>query len=45
MVTNPPLQKTVQGIMHTEDENKQNHKREGSIKMQEKKNTVIREWN
>jgi hypothetical protein len=37
MTTNPPLQKILQGILHTEDESKQNHKRTGSIKPQEKK--------
>jgi hypothetical protein len=26
MTTNPPLQKILQGIMHMEDESKQNHK-------------------
>jgi hypothetical protein len=25
MTTKPPLQKILQGILHTEDENKQNH--------------------
>jgi hypothetical protein len=37
MTTNPPLQKIIQVILHTEDESKQNHKRTGSIKPQEKK--------
>jgi hypothetical protein len=37
MTTKPPLQKILQGILHTEDESKQNHKRTGSIKPQEKK--------
>jgi hypothetical protein len=32
MTTKPPLQKILQGILHTEDENKQNHERMGSIK-------------
>jgi hypothetical protein len=32
MTTKPPLQKILQGILHTEDESKQNHKRTGSIK-------------
>jgi hypothetical protein len=27
MATQPPLQKILQGILHTEDESKQNHKR------------------
>jgi hypothetical protein len=26
MLTKPPLQKILKGILHTEDENKQNHK-------------------
>jgi hypothetical protein len=43
MTTKPPLQKILQGILHTEDECKQNHKRVGSIKPQEKKRQVIRE--
>jgi hypothetical protein len=33
----PPLQKTLQGILHKENENKQNHNRTGNIKPQEKK--------
>jgi hypothetical protein len=32
IATKPPLQKILQGILHTENENKQNHKRMGSIK-------------
>jgi hypothetical protein len=43
MTTKPPLQKILQGILHTEDENKQNHKRIGNIKSKEKKRQVIRE--
>jgi hypothetical protein len=35
MTTKPPLQKILQGILHTEDESKQNHERTGSIKPQE----------
>jgi hypothetical protein len=42
MTTKPPLQKILQGILHTEDESKQNHKRTGSIKPQEKKRQGIR---
>jgi hypothetical protein len=38
MTTKPPLQKILQGILHTEYEIKQNHKRTGSIKPQEKTN-------
>jgi hypothetical protein len=41
MTTKPPLQKILQGILHTEDESKQNHERMGSIKLQEKKRQVI----
>jgi hypothetical protein len=36
MTTKPPLQKILQGTLHTGDESKQN-KRMGSIKLQEKK--------
>jgi hypothetical protein len=32
MTMNPPLQKFLQGILHTENESKQNHKRIESIK-------------
>jgi hypothetical protein len=32
MTTKPPLQKILQGILHTKDESKQNHKKTGSIK-------------
>jgi hypothetical protein len=38
----PPLQKILQGIPHTDDESKQNHKRTVSIKPQEKKRQGIR---
>jgi hypothetical protein len=41
--TNSPLQKILQGILHTEDESKQNHRRTESIKPQEKKRQVIRQ--
>jgi hypothetical protein len=37
MTTKPPLQKILQGILHTDNESKQNHKKTGSIKPQEKK--------
>jgi hypothetical protein len=37
VTTKPPLQKILQGILHTENESKQNHERIGSIKPQEKK--------
>jgi hypothetical protein len=43
MIIKPPLQKILQRILHTEDESKQNHKRMGSIKPQEKKRQVITE--
>jgi hypothetical protein len=43
MTTKPPLKKIHQGILHTEDERKQNHKRMESIKPQEKKRQGIRE--
>jgi hypothetical protein len=35
MTTKPPQQEILQGILHTEDKNKQNHERIGSIKPQE----------
>jgi vacuolar-type H+-ATPase catalytic subunit A/Vma1 len=37
ITTNPPLQKTLQDILHTEDESKQNHKWTGEDKESEKK--------
>jgi hypothetical protein len=37
MTTKPPLQKILQGILHTENESKQNHERTGKTKPQEKK--------
>jgi hypothetical protein len=43
MTTNPPLQKIFQGILHTENESKQNHERTGSTKPQEKKTQGISE--
>jgi hypothetical protein len=43
MTTKPPLQKILQGILHTEYESKQNHERTGRIKPQEKKRQGIRE--
>jgi hypothetical protein len=42
MTIKPPLQKILQGILHTEDESKQNM-RMGSVKPQEKKRQAIRE--
>jgi hypothetical protein len=41
MTTKLP-QKIMEGILHTEDENKQNHERMGSIKPQEKNRQVLR---
>jgi hypothetical protein len=43
MTTKPPLQKILQGTLHTEDESKQSHERMGSTKPQEKKRQGIRE--
>jgi hypothetical protein len=40
MTTKSPLQKLLQGILHTESESKQNHERAGSTKSQEKKRQV-----
>jgi hypothetical protein len=37
VTTKSTLQKILQGILHTEDESKQNHERTGSIRLQEKK--------
>jgi hypothetical protein len=37
MTTKPPLQKILQGILHTENESKQNHKRTGSINHRRRK--------
>jgi hypothetical protein len=43
MTTNPPLQKIRQGILHTENERKQNHERTGKTKPQEKKRQESKE--
>jgi hypothetical protein len=43
MTTKPPLQKILQEILHMENENKQNHGRTGSTKIQEKKVQESRE--
>jgi hypothetical protein len=43
MTTKPPLQKIIQGILHTESESKQNHERTGSTNSQEKKRQESRE--
>jgi hypothetical protein len=37
MTTKPPLQNILQGILHTENESKQNQERAGNTKPQEKK--------
>jgi hypothetical protein len=37
MTTKPPLQKILQGILHTDNERKLNHERAGNTKPQEKK--------
>jgi hypothetical protein len=42
VTTKPPLQKILQGILHTEDESKQSHEMSGIIKPQEKKRQAIR---
>jgi hypothetical protein len=42
MTTKPPLQKILQGILHTENESKQNNKMTGSTKPQEKRGQEIR---
>jgi hypothetical protein len=43
MTTKPPLQNSLQGILHTENESKQNHERAGSTKPQDKKKQDSRE--
>jgi hypothetical protein len=43
MTTKPPLQKILQGIMHTENESKQNRERVGNTKAQEKKRQESKE--
>jgi hypothetical protein len=43
MTTKPPLQKILQGTLHTENESRQNHERTGSNKPQEKKRQESRE--
>jgi hypothetical protein len=42
MTTKPPLQKILQGILHTENESKQNNERKSRTKKQEKKRQGIR---
>jgi hypothetical protein len=43
MTTKPPLQTILKGMLHTENESKQNHERTGSTKLQEKKRQESRE--
>jgi hypothetical protein len=43
MITMPPLQKIMKGIIHTEDENEHNHERMGNIKPHEKIRQTLRE--
>jgi hypothetical protein len=40
MTTKPPLQKILQGILHTQNESKQNHEKTGSTKPQEKRQGI-----
>jgi hypothetical protein len=40
MPTKSPLQKILQGVLHIEDESKQNHERTGSIKPQKKRKGI-----
>jgi hypothetical protein len=43
MTTKSPLQNILKRILHTEDENKHDHKRMGNIKPQEESRQVTRE--
>jgi hypothetical protein len=43
VTTKPPLQKVLQGILHTESEIQHNHERAGSTKLKEKKKKESRE--
>jgi hypothetical protein len=43
MTTKPPLQKFLQGILHTDNEGKQNHEMAGNTKVQEKKRQESKE--
>jgi hypothetical protein len=43
VTTKPPLQRILQVILHTKSESKQNHKKAGSTKVQEKKRQESRE--
>jgi hypothetical protein len=41
MTTKPPLQKIPQGILHTENESKQNHERTGEKKGMKVKSNIV----
>jgi flagellar biosynthesis/type III secretory pathway chaperone len=41
MTTKPPLQKILQGLLHTESERKQSHERAGSTKPRRRKDKKI----
>jgi hypothetical protein len=43
VITKPPLQKILQGILHTENESQDSHESTGSTKPQEKKRQESRE--
>jgi hypothetical protein len=43
VTTKPPLQKILQGILHTERETQHNHETAGSTKLHEKKKQESRE--
>jgi hypothetical protein len=43
VTTKPPLQKILQGLLHTEGETQHNHEKTGSTKLQEKKKQESRE--
>jgi hypothetical protein len=43
MTTKPPLQKILKGILHREDESKDNHEKIENIKPQENNRQVLRE--
>jgi hypothetical protein len=43
MTMKPRVKKILKGILHTEEENKHNHERTGSIKPHEKDRQALRE--
>jgi hypothetical protein len=43
MTTKPPLQKILQGILHTDNEIKKKHERAGNTKPQEKRRQESKE--